>query len=145
MKSTFAWHVIQFMRPSDPNNKDFLTTLRGTLNDAAAFRKAAINTSENADAKDGGDMGWVAADQLSDTLDTAIFATAVGSVSGVITVNDGTTEDGDYLLMVLAEETRTPTEAQLKIFKDTGFSDWYTAQKGDAEITYDIVSSSGAS
>ena len=145
VKSTFAWHVIQFMRPSDPNNKDFLTTLRGTLNDAAAFRKAAINTSENADAKDGGDMGWVAADQLSDTLDTAIFATAVGSVSGVITVNDGTTEDGDYLLMVLAEETRTPTKAQLKIFKDTGFSDWYTAQKGDAEITYDIVSSSGAS
>jgi len=54
-------------------------------------------------------------------------------------------EDGQYLLMVLAEETRDPTKEQLKIFKDNGFSEWYTAQKGAATITYDIVSSSGAS
>lgn len=144
VKSEFAWHVIQFMRPTGSGEKAFLTDLKATITDEASFRQQAIDTSEGAEAKDGGDLGWIAAAQLSNTLDTAVFATAVGSISDVITVADGTSEDGQYLLMVLAEETREPTEEQLKIYEDSGFSTWYTREKEAADITYNIVSSAGA-
>lgn len=145
VKSTFAWHVIQFMRTSDPGDKDFLTTLKGTLTTEAAFRKAAIDNSEGTEAKDGGDLGWIAGTQLSDALDTAIFATPVGSVSDVITVADGAGEDGQYLLMVVGEEVRNPSPEQLKIYQDSGFSTWYTREKEAADIVYNLVTSSGAS
>jgi len=145
VKSAFAWHVIQFMRPTGDGDKAYLTTLKGTLTDAASFKQAAIDNSEGKEAKDGGDLGWIAGQQLSDTLDAAVFATPVGSISDVVSVSDGTGEDGQYLLMVLAEETRDPTADQLKIFKDSGFDTWYTRQKDDAEITRYIVSPTGAS
>lgn len=143
VKSEFAWHVIQFMRGTGSGDKAWLGELRAKITDEKSFRTSAIDNSEGAEAKDGGDLGWIAKAQLSDTLDKAVFATAVGSVSDVITVADGTTEDGQYLLMVLAEETRDPTKEQLKIYKDSGFSTWYTSQKEAADITYNIVSSSG--
>jgi hypothetical protein len=59
-------------------------------------------------------------------------------MSTVVTVPN----DGDYLLWILAEETREPTEEQLEIFEDTGFQYWYTAQKGAADIVYNIGSPS---
>ncbi|HJP89416.1 MAG TPA: peptidylprolyl isomerase [Candidatus Limnocylindrales bacterium] len=142
VKSSFAWHVIQFMRPTGDGDKAFLTTLKGTLSNEAAFRTAAINNSESKEAKDGGDLGWIASEQESDTIDAAIFATAVGSISDVVSVDDGTSEDGQYLFMVLAEEQRDPTAAQLKIFKDSGFDTWYSRQKADAKIDRFIVSQS---
>ena len=43
--------------------------------------------------------------------------------------------DGDYLFKVLAEETRPADDAQIKVFKDSGFSNWYAAQKAKATIT----------
>jgi parvulin-like peptidyl-prolyl isomerase len=143
VKSTFAWHVIQFMRPTGTGDKDYLTSLKAKITDAASFRKLAIDNSEGSEAKDGGDLGWIAPQQLSDKIDTAVFATPVGSVSDAITISDGGSEDGQYLVMVLEEQTRDPSEDQLKIFKDTGFSTWYTRQKEAADITYNIVSSSG--
>lgn len=144
VKSEFAWHVIQFMRPIGSGEQAFLTDLKSRITDEASFRQQAIDTSEGAEAKDGGDLGWIAAGQLSDTLDAAVFATPVGTVSDVITVADGTTEDGQYLLMILKEETRDPTEEQLKIYEDSGFSTWYSRQKDAADIDYNIVSSAGA-
>jgi parvulin-like peptidyl-prolyl isomerase len=145
VKSTFAWHVIQFMRPTGTGDKDYLTSLKAKITDEASFRKLAIDNSEGTEAKDGGDLGWIAPQQLSDALDKAIFATAIGSVSDVVTVADGGNGDGQYLLMVLAEQTRDPSKEQLKIFKDSGFSSWYTKQKEAADIVYNITSSSGAS
>ncbi|HEX2626954.1 MAG TPA: peptidylprolyl isomerase [Candidatus Limnocylindrales bacterium] len=142
VKSTFAWHVIQFMRGTGDGDKAFLTTLKGTLSNEAAFRTAAINNSEGKEAKDGGDLGWIASGQESDTIDAAIFATAVGSVSDVVSVSDGTSEDGQYLFMVLAEEQRDATPEQIKIFKSNGFDTWYTRQKAAAKIDRFIVSQS---
>jgi len=143
VKSTFAWHVIQFMRGTGTGEADFLASLKAKVTDAASFRQLAIDNSEGAEAKDGGDIGWIAGEQLTDTLDAAVFSTTVGSVSDVITVADGGRSDGYYLLMILAEEQRDATPEQVKIFEDSGFSTWYTRQKEAADITYDIVSSVG--
>jgi parvulin-like peptidyl-prolyl isomerase len=145
VKSTFGWHVIQFMRPTGTGDKDYLTTLKGTLTNEATFRQAAIDNSEGKQAKDGGDLGWIASQQLSEALDTAIFGTAIGAVSDVVSVDDGTSEDGQYLFMVLAEEQRDASPEQLKIFKDSGFDTWYSKQKAAAQIEYKVSGSNGTS
>jgi len=138
VKTSFGWHVIQFMRPSGEGETAYLEELRGEIVDAIDFRNAARDNSENQEAEPDGDIGWIAKGQLSDLLDTAIFSTEIEAMSQVVTVSG----DGDHLFWVIAEETRTPTEDQLAIFEDTGFQNWYTAQKDAADIEYNIGSGS---
>jgi parvulin-like peptidyl-prolyl isomerase len=134
VKSAFGWHVIQFMRPSGDGDTAWLTSLKAKVTDDASFKQLAKDNSERPEAKDGGDIGWIAKGQLSDQLDAAVFKTAVGATSDVVAVSG----DGVYLFRVLAEETRTPTPDQLKIFDENGFNYWYTGQKGAATIVYNL-------
>jgi parvulin-like peptidyl-prolyl isomerase len=137
VKSAFAWHVIQIMRTNDTTEATYLTSVKAKITDEASFRQAAKDNSEGPGAADGGDIGWVAKGQLDPDLERSIFATAIGHVSDVTDV----TSDGTYLFWVLGEETRTPTQDQLNIFKSKGFTTWYTAKKGAADIKYLIGSS----
>lgn len=140
VKSAFGWHVIQFMRGSAAGEATFLEGLKARATDEASFKQLAIDTSEGSEARTGGDIGWVAKGQLSEQLEKAVFETPVGSNSNVVTV----TGEGFYLVRVLAEETREPTEEQLRIFEDSGFSYWYTAEKAKATIDYALGSPAGA-
>jgi parvulin-like peptidyl-prolyl isomerase len=137
VKGDLGWYVIEFMRPAGDGETEWLESLKTELTDNASFRQAARDNSEAEEAADGGDIGWIARGQLVDELDAAIFGTAVGSNSDVITIAG----EGDYLLRILKEETRTPTEEQLDIFEQTGFQYWYTRQKEDADIDYNLGSS----
>lgn len=133
IKGKIGWYVIQFMRAEGDGNDSFLTDLKAKLTTDALFEQAAKDNSEGKEAGSGGDMGWIAPGQLADQLDTAIFDdTKLGETSDVITISS----DGSYLVRVLAEETRTPTADQIKIFKDSGFSYWYTKEKAKATIVY---------
>jgi parvulin-like peptidyl-prolyl isomerase len=134
VKTAFGWHVIQFMRPSGDGDKAWLASLKAKATDDASFKQLAKDNSERPEAKDGGDIGWIAKGQLSDQLDKAVFATAIGATSDVVAI-DG---DGTYLFRILAEETRTPTADQLKIFDENGFNYWYTGQKEAADIVYNL-------
>lgn len=134
VKSAFGWHVIQFMRPTGDGDEAWLNSLKAQITDDASFKQLAKDNSQGTEAEDGGDIGWVAWGQLQDELDTATFATAVGSLSNVIPI----ASDGVYLIKVLAEETRTPTEEQLKIFEDSGFTYWYTRERDKMDIVYAI-------
>jgi parvulin-like peptidyl-prolyl isomerase len=140
VKSAFGWHVIQFMRDQSLGEDEYLETLKTKATDEATFRQLAKDNSEGESADDGGDIGWIARGQLSDDLDTAVFETAIGANSGVVTISG----DGSYLLRILAEETRTPTPEQIKIFEDTGFSYWYTREKAKADIDYPLGTSNTA-
>ena len=140
VKTSFGWHVIQFIRPSGAGEKAYLEELRGEIVDATDFRDAARDNCENEEAEPDGDIGWIAKGELEASLDAAIFSTGIGAMSEVKTVSG----DGDHLFWVIAEETRTPTEDQLAIFEDTGFQYWYTGQKEAADIDYVIGSGSAA-
>ena len=140
VKGDIGWYVIQFMRPEGDGDDAFLTDLADSLTSDAKFQQAAKDWSEGTEAGDGGDLGWIMPGQLTDDVDKAILDTAVGSTSDVVSVSS----DGTYLLRVLAEETKTPTEEQVKIVKDSGFSYWYTQQKTAAKIDYNIGSPSVA-
>jgi parvulin-like peptidyl-prolyl isomerase len=138
VKGAIGWYLIQYMRPEGDGDDAFLTDLAGSLTTDAKFKQAAKDWSEGKEAGDGGDLGWIMPGELSDDVDKAILATAVGSTSDVVSVQS----DGTYLLRVLAEETKTPTEDQVKIIKNSGFSYWYTQQKNAATIDYNLGSSS---
>lgn len=137
VKTSFGWHVIQFMRRSGDGESAWLKDLKAGIKSDADFRQAARDNSEGDEAEDGGDIGWIAMGQLTDDLDGPIFSTAIGQMTEVIPISG----DGTYLLWVLAEETRTPTEEQVKIFEDTGFQYWYAGQKSAADIDYNLASS----
>jgi parvulin-like peptidyl-prolyl isomerase len=140
-KSAFGWHVIQFMRTSSDTEATFLTNLKAKITDEASFRKAARDNGESNTAEPkatpDGDIGWIAKGQLDRDLERAMFAPAVDKMSDVTDVPN----DGTYLFWILGEETRTPTTDQLNIFKNSGFTTWYTAKKTAADIKYLIGSS----
>ena len=129
-KTSFGWHVVQFMRPYGDGDKAWMQSLKDKIAAGADFAQTARDQSEAPDAGTGGDMGWIARGQLSDAKDAAIFTTPVGGLSDIVTV----TNEGTYLFKVAAEETRTPTPAQIAVFKDTGFTNWYTTKKNAAKI-----------
>ncbi len=131
IKSGFGWHVIQVMyRPPDI---DRMNELKAQADDGEDFAVLARDNSETQGAGVGGDLGWVARGQLDPSLIDAIFATEIGGISPVVTVE----EDGLYLFKVLAEEVRTPEGRQLDDLRSTAFSDWYTARKEAADIIRD--------
>ena len=140
IKGDLGWYVVQFMRLEGDGDAAWLTDLKTKITDDATFKQAAKDNSEGKEAGSGGDLGWIAPGELAADVDTAIFATAIGSTSDVVTISG----DGAYLVRVVAEETRTPTDAQVKIFKDSGFSYWYTKQKEAAKIDYPGGSSTTA-
>ena len=138
IRSELGYYVIQFMRPTGEGDTKWLESLKATITDDASFKQAARDNSEGEKVAEGGDIGWIAPGQLSDELDKAVFETAVGSMSNVITI----AQDGNYLLRILAEETRAPTAEQTQIFDSTGFQYWYSKKKEAAKVDYLLGSES---
>ena len=136
IKGEDAWFVIQIMRRTADEDA-WLLGLKAKATDDAAFKQLARDNSEGEGAKDGGDIGWIARGQLADLLDAAVFATAIGATSDVVDVSG----DGSYLVRILAEETREPTEEQVETIESSGFSYWYTREKEKADIEYTLGTS----
>lgn len=131
VKSSFGWHIIQYMRPYGDGELAWLNKLRTDLLAGGDFEQVARDQGEGPEAASGGDIGWVAAGQLGELKETPIFSAAVGGITDVTTISS----EGVYLWKVVAEEMREPTAEQIKTFKDTGFTNWYTLRKAEAKIT----------
>jgi parvulin-like peptidyl-prolyl isomerase len=128
VKSAFGWHVIQVMY--FPPDLDQVKKLKADLEGGAVFATVARDYSEGSEAKEGGDLGWIARYQLDKVLEDAVFATPVGKVSEPIVVEG----DGIYLIKVVQEATRTPDADQKTTLEQRAFSNWYEAQK----VAFDI-------
>ncbi len=130
-KSSFGWHVVQFMRPYGDGDGKWLETIKAQADGGADFAQLARDQGEGDEAASGGDIGWVAKGQLDELMETAIFSTPVGATTSVVDVSG----DGVYLFKVVAEETRDPTKDQVATFESTGFTNWYTKKKAEFDIT----------
>ncbi|MGZ5376364.1 MAG: peptidylprolyl isomerase, partial [Solirubrobacterales bacterium] len=137
VKSAFGWHVIQVMYL--PPDIDTAKKLKADLDGGADFAKIARDFSEAAEAKDGGDLGWVARYQLDKVLEDVVFATPVGKVSEPLVVEG----DGIYLVKVVQEATRTPDEDQKATLEARAFSNWYEAKKLEFDIKREVDFSTG--
>lgn len=130
VRSQFGYHVILIdsIRPAPVDRVAALQKQAAAAGaDFAALAKA---NSDATDAAQGGDMGWIARDQLSSEQETAIFAAPLGSVSQVVTLSDGL-----YIFKVNQETSRLPDADQIAILKSSAFSNWYAIQKAKATIT----------
>jgi len=130
-KSQFGWHVVQIMRPYGDGNEAWLEGIKAQADAGADFAQLARDQGDGDEAAKGGDIGWIAKGQLSQAQETAIFGATVGSTTSVVDVPS----DGDYLWKIVAEATQPATPEQIKIFKDSGFTNWYSDQKAKATIT----------
>jgi parvulin-like peptidyl-prolyl isomerase len=132
VQSVYGYHVIQFVdrrTPARTRMNTFVEELKKPGSDFAALARA---NSSAADAKQGGDMGWVARHQVSELLEDAIYAVPVGAVSNIIV--DGATL---YLFKVLEERTRLPDKDQVDTLTASAFPNWYAAQQHAAKIEVD--------
>jgi len=130
IRSQFGWHVILIdsIRPAPADRAAALQ--KQVAAPGADFAALAKANSDGPEAAQGGDLGWIARDQVSAELENAIFAAPVGSVSAVVKLSDGL-----YLFKVSQEQTRLPDATQITILKSSAFSKWYAAQKAKASIT----------
>ena len=140
-KSGFGWHVVQFLRPYGDGDKAWLETLKQQVADGADFGSLARDQGEGPEARVAGDIDWLATGQLDTAKETPIFATTVGSTSAVTEIPG----DGAYLWFVVSEEVRSPTKAQLSIYEQSGFSNWYSDQKSALEAAGKITRSAATS
>ena len=115
-----------------PTNAERMEQLKTQADGVADFAALARDNSEAETAGRGGALGWVARDQLDETLEDAIFGTEIGGTSIIVD-----TEDGLHLYQVIAEEERTPEGRQLDEIKATAFADWYTPKKEAVTIVRD--------
>jgi parvulin-like peptidyl-prolyl isomerase len=139
VKTDVGWHIVQ--RMYDGTDADHLKALKTQADAGSDFALLARDNSTGPSAGTGGDMGWIAKGQLTDQLETAIFAAPIGKTSDVVTMPG----DGSYLFKVIAEENRTPAGRQLQELTSTAFSKWYDAKKAAVTITRDpSISASSA-
>jgi parvulin-like peptidyl-prolyl isomerase len=129
-KTAFGWHVVQFMRPYGDGNQAWLQKVKALADSGSSFPQLARDQGEGDEAAKGGDIGWVAMGQLGDAREAPIFAVKIGSTTDVIDIAN----DGDYLFQVIGEATMPATAEQIKVFKDTGFTNWYSVKKAEAKI-----------
>jgi parvulin-like peptidyl-prolyl isomerase len=140
VKTEFGWHVIQVMHfPTDAEWADKLKTDidAGTL----PFADAARDNSDNAEAANGGYIGWVGKGQVDEAKEAAIFAAPIGKVSDPYVAPD----EGIYLFLVKQEQNRAPDAEQRAQIESTAFPLWYSQQKAEFDITRDATLSSQTS
>ena len=120
IKTEFGYHIVQVL-----SHAPDLARIKAQVDGGADFAKLARDVSDGDEASRGGDLGWIARGQLDAAKTAAIFGTAIGKTSDVVTIAD----DGQYLFRVLKEEERTPEGRQLDEIRSRAFSDWYTPKK----------------
>jgi parvulin-like peptidyl-prolyl isomerase len=141
VRSAFGWHVIQVMH--GPTDAEWADKLTADINAGSlSFADAARDNSDNAEAAQGGDIGWVAKGQLEQQKEDAIFAAPIGKVSAPLVIPGTSAGDGIYLFYVSDEQTREPDAEQKAALENSAFSIWYSKHKGDFEVTRDPAISS---
>jgi parvulin-like peptidyl-prolyl isomerase len=129
VRSSFGWHVIQFLdrRKQAPDRmKDIIAQASAP---GADFGALAKQYSEATSSTSGGDIGWIAKNQVDSVREIAIFKAQVGGLTDPITESDGI-----YLYKVLDEQTRKPDPDQAATIRANAFSNWFTAQRNFATI-----------
>ncbi len=132
VKTEFGWHVIQVMH--GPTDAEWADGLKADIDAGTLpFADAARDNSDNAEAAQGGDIGWVAKGQVDEAKEAAIFAAPVGEVSEPYVAED----EGIYLFLVRSEETREPDAEQRAALEGSAFPLWYSQQKAGFDISRD--------
>jgi len=138
VKSSFGWHVIEVLDIRPPASVRIAEVTEKAKAPGADFAALAREYSEGAEAKDGGDLGWIARYQLAKEQEDTLFALQAGQTSEVIEESDGS-----HVYKVTAVESRKPDETQAETLRADAFDNWYQGVKYDTTQTSIIRPGSG--
>jgi parvulin-like peptidyl-prolyl isomerase len=108
---------------------DRAKAIKAALDGGADFAEYARSDSYGPEAADGGVIGWIARFQIDQTLEDAIFGTAVGKVTDPVEASDGI-----HIYKVLEEKVRPLDDDQKQTVESSAFNNWYTARKNTFDI-----------
>ncbi len=125
---------------SEDEAKAFAETLADRLKAGASFEETAKTYSEAAEAKEGGEMGWMDKGQLLGEIDAKVFGLSAGEVTPPITSSLGV-----HIFKVVERETSSVkpfsevrNQIQDKIFKEKmngRLEKWISGLKKNAYIS----------
>ena len=135
IRTQFGYHIIQVFGhriSAEAQAADIAAQLQ---DDPDAFAQLAREQSEDqATAKDGGVVGWVAPYEYPEVQDEAIF-----SLSGINAISDPVqTQNGWYIYKLLATTaSREIDESRLQRITSQGFDRWFAEEKQGDQIWID--------
>jgi parvulin-like peptidyl-prolyl isomerase len=122
VRSDFGWHIIQKTGERESAETQLAEVVEAVRADPDAFADTARRVSEDhATAREGGELGWVAAYELDRMHEEAVFALdEVGEISDPV---EGATEFTIYRLLETSE-SREIEDDRLQRIRSTGFERW---------------------
>jgi parvulin-like peptidyl-prolyl isomerase len=129
VKSSFGWHVIQYVDRLPPLHERLTAVQDALAAEGADFAAIAQEQSDGAEGAVGGELGWRTRGQLEQAAADAVFALEPGAVSEPIAL-----DDGQHIYRLEEKAASRPLDpAQLASVRATAFGDWYEPQLNAAE------------
>jgi parvulin-like peptidyl-prolyl isomerase len=138
VKGDAAWYVLLFHEKRESPESRIQAVKDALAAPGADFNEVARELSEGPEADDGGEVGWLTRDQLTDELAEDVYALEVGAVSEPLELGEG-----HYFVKLEEKGVRPLDPDQIPNIRSTAFSDWYDPKKEAAEANGTIVRADG--
>jgi parvulin-like peptidyl-prolyl isomerase len=128
IKAEDAYYVLLF-NERRASVKDRIQAVKDALAvPGADFNAVATELSEGPEQKDGGEIGWLTKDQLTQEIGDTVFTMTVGQVSDPVSLGIG-----QYFIKLEEKMVRALDPDQIPNVRATAFDDWYSEKKAAAE------------
>lgn len=133
-----AYYVLLF-NERRASVKDRIQAVKDALAAPGAdFNAIAREKSEGPEKDDGGEIGWLTKDQLTDEVGSAVFGLTVGQVSDPVELGIG-----QYFIKLEEKIVRPLDPDQIPNIRAAAFDDWYADKKTAAEDDGTITRADG--
>ncbi len=139
IKGDAAWYVLLFHEKRESPESRIQAVKDALAAPGADFNAVARELSEGPEAEDGGEVGWLTRDQLTEELAEDVFALEVGAVSEPLELGEG-----QYFVKLEEKAVRPLDPDQIPNISGTAFTDWYAPKKEAAEADGTIVRADGS-
>jgi len=129
-----GWYVLLFHERRDSIQQRVQAVTDALAAPGADFNEIARELSDGPEATDGGEVGWLTRDQLTEELADAVFALAVGDISEPLELGEG-----QYFVKLEEKETRPLDPDQIPTIRATAFDTWFSPKKEAALVSGLIV------
>ncbi len=133
IKGDAGWYVLLFHERRESVEQRVQAVTDALAAPGADFNEVARELSDGPEAADGGEVGWLTRDQLSEDLADDVFSLEVGEVSEPLELGEG-----QYFVKLEEKATRPLDPDQIPTVRATAFDTWYTPKK-EAAITGGII------
>ena len=128
IKGEDAYYVLLF-NERRASVKDRIQAVKDALAvPGADFNAVATELSEGPEQKDGGEIGWLTKDQLTDEIGDTVFGMTVGAVSDPVSLGIG-----QYFIKLEEKMVRALDPDQIPGIRASAFDEWYSEKKAAAE------------